>query len=76
MGIGGKETSYGVPIMLNDTLIRSLKPAEKPRKHFDGGGMYLLVTATGSKLWRMVYRRRISAGMDLKKFREFSLIDR
>ena len=40
--------------MLNDTLIRSLKPAEKAKKHFDGG-MYLLVTVTGSKLWRMVY---------------------
>ena len=41
--------------MLNDTLIRSLKFTGKPKKHFDGGGMYLLVTATGSKLWRMVY---------------------
>jgi integrase len=41
--------------MLNDTQIRSLKPVEKAKKHFDGGGMYLLVTATGSKLWRMVY---------------------
>jgi integrase len=41
--------------MLNDTLIRSLKPTGKPKKHFDGGGMFLFVTATGSKLWRMVY---------------------
>jgi len=41
--------------MLNDTLIRNLKFTGKPKKHFDGGGMYLLVTATGSKLWRMVY---------------------
>ena len=41
--------------MLNDTLIRSLKPNGKAKKHFDGGGMYLLVTASGSKLWRMVY---------------------
>jgi len=41
--------------MLNDTLLRSLKPTEKAKKHFDGGGMYLLVTATGSKLWRRVY---------------------
>ncbi|MDR2162172.1 MAG: tyrosine-type recombinase/integrase [Desulfovibrio sp.] len=42
-------------MMLNDTLIRSLKPTGKPKKHFDGGGMFLFVTATGSKLWRMVY---------------------
>jgi len=41
--------------MLNDTLIKSLKYTGKPKKHFDGGGMYLLVTATGSKLWRRVY---------------------
>jgi len=35
--------------MLNDTLIKSLKFTGKPKKYFDGGGMYLLVTATGSK---------------------------
>ena len=40
--------------MLNDTLIKSLKFTGKPKKHFDGGGMYLLVTATGSKR-RTVY---------------------
>jgi len=55
MGIGEKAPKQGVPIMLNDTLIRSLKPIGKPKKHFDGGGMFLYVTATGSKLWRMVY---------------------
>ena len=54
MGMRGKAPK-GVPGMLNDTLIRSLKFTGKPKKHFDGGGMYLLVTATGSKLWRMVY---------------------
>jgi integrase len=41
--------------MLNDTLIKSLKPAEKPKKYFDGGGMFLFVAVNGSKLWRMVY---------------------
>lgn len=41
--------------MLNDTQIRNLKPIEKSRKYFDGGGMCLLVTVSGSKLWRMVY---------------------
>ena len=42
--------------MLNDTLIRSLKAADKPQKHFDGGGLFLFIPATGSKLWRMAYR--------------------
>lgn len=27
-----------------------------PGKHFDGGGLYLEVTATGSRYWRMKYR--------------------
>jgi len=41
--------------MLNDTLIKNLKPAEKTKKYFDGGGMFLFVSNSGSKLWRMVY---------------------
>lgn len=42
--------------MLNDTAIRSLKPLEKPKKYSDGGGLYLYVPKTGSRLWRMDYR--------------------
>jgi hypothetical protein len=42
--------------MLNDTLIRNLKPAEKPKKYADGGGLFLYVPPTGNKLWRMAYR--------------------
>ncbi|GAB4360253.1 MAG: hypothetical protein Kow0026_22400 [Oricola sp.] len=41
---------------LTDTQIRSLKPASKPRKLSDGGGLHLLVSPQGSKLWRMAYR--------------------
>lgn len=41
---------------LTDTHIRSLKPDVKPRKYFDGGGLFLFVPANGSKLWRMAYR--------------------
>jgi hypothetical protein len=41
--------------MLNDTLIRSLKPADKPKKYADGGGLFLYVPLTGKKLWRRVY---------------------
>lgn len=42
--------------MLNDTLIRSLKAADKPKKYTDGGGLFLYVPLTGNKLWRMAYR--------------------
>lgn len=41
---------------LTDTHIRNIKPNGKPKKHFDGGGLFLFVTANGSKLWRMAYR--------------------
>ena len=41
---------------LTDTYIRSLKPDVRPRKYFDGGGLFLFAPANGSKLWRMAYR--------------------
>ncbi|WP_342636719.1 tyrosine-type recombinase/integrase [Ancylobacter aquaticus] len=36
--------------------IRSAKPIAKPFKLADGGGLYLLVSPTGSRLWRLKYR--------------------
>jgi len=42
--------------MLTDTAIRALKPGERPRKVFDGRGLYLLITPKGSRLWRLKYR--------------------
>ncbi len=41
---------------LTDTEIRRSKSGEKPYKLFDGGGLHLLVTAAGGKLWRWKYR--------------------
>lgn len=41
---------------LTDTKIRLAKPAEKPYKLFDGGGLFLMVKPGGSKLWRLKYR--------------------
>ena len=41
---------------LTDTAIRRVKPQEKPYKLFDEKGMYLHVSAAGSKLWRLKYR--------------------
>src|SRR5271156_6618495 len=42
--------------MLSDTAIRQAKPALKARKHFDSGGLYLLIAPTGGKRWRLKYR--------------------
>ncbi|MEO5327934.1 MAG: integrase arm-type DNA-binding domain-containing protein [Magnetococcus sp. THC-1_WYH] len=41
---------------LNDLAIKSLQAAEKKTRHWDSGGLYLEVTITGSKLWRMKFR--------------------
>lgn len=41
---------------LTDAKIRNAKPADKPQKLADGGGLYLEVRPTGAKLWRYRYR--------------------
>jgi hypothetical protein len=41
---------------LSDIKIRNAKPKDKPYKLFDGGGMFLLVTPSGGKLWKIKYR--------------------
>lgn len=41
---------------LTDVRIRSLKPADKPHKYSDGGGLFLFIPPSDSKLWRMAYR--------------------
>lgn len=41
---------------LSDVALRSAKPAEQPRKLSDGGGLHLLITPSGGRLWRLNYR--------------------
>jgi len=41
---------------LSDTRIRALKPTSRSRKISDGGGLHILLTPGGSKLWRLAYR--------------------
>ncbi len=41
---------------LTDSRIRTEKPTDKPKRLFDGGGMYLEVSPAGGKLWRLKYR--------------------
>ncbi len=41
---------------LSAVAIKSAKPKSKPYKIPDSGGLYLLVTPTGSRLWRLDYR--------------------
>jgi integrase len=41
---------------LTAVAIKNFKPQAKPVKLADGGGLYLLVQPSGSRLWRMKYR--------------------
>lgn len=41
---------------LTDTQIKTLKPDVKPRKVADEKGLFLLLTPTGGKLWRLKFR--------------------
>ncbi len=48
-------------------LIRARKPGDAPKKHSDGGGLYLEMMPTGGNLWRMKYlfggrEKRLSFG--------------
>ena len=41
---------------LTDMEIRNAKPRPKPYKMGDSGGLFLQVTPSGGKLWRLKYR--------------------
>ncbi|HEY3784431.1 MAG TPA: integrase arm-type DNA-binding domain-containing protein [Steroidobacteraceae bacterium] len=42
--------------MLTDSLVRSAKRSDRPRKLSDGGGLHLLVVQNGRHYWRYSYR--------------------
>lgn len=47
----------GYPLMpLTDAAVRNLRPSERARKVADAQGLYMLVTPTGSRLWRLKFR--------------------
>ena len=53
---------------LTDTAIRNAKPSNKPIKLFDERGLYLEVSPTGGKWWRLKFRfdgkeKRLSLGV-------------
>jgi hypothetical protein len=41
---------------LSIAAIRAVKPAAKPYKLYDSGGLFLFITPTGAKGWRFKYR--------------------
>lgn len=61
---------------LTEAQVRNPRPIERPYKLYDAGGLYLLVTPTGDKLWR---RRFIMFGVEklqsLGKYPEVGLAE-
>lgn len=62
--------------MLTDAQIRKAKPGEKPIRMADSGGLTLVISPTGKKLWRYRYRfdgkeRQLSIG----EYPDISLAD-
>ncbi len=43
-------------VPLTDSKIRSVKPSDKEQSLFDGGGLFLLVSPSGSKRWKFRYK--------------------
>lgn len=63
-------------IPLTEVQVRNAKPQEKEYKLFDGGGLYLLITPKGGKLWRFKYRfGGIEKLLTLKTYPEISLAE-
>jgi len=53
---------------LNDEMIQSAEPKDKPYRLFDGLGLYIEVAPSGTKAWRVKYRfqgkeKRLSLGI-------------
>ena len=42
---------------LTEMQVRNAKPREKAYRLFDGGGLYVEVAPTGSRIWRMKFRQ-------------------
>ena len=45
-----------MPLLLTDTAVKAVKPAEKAFRLYDGRGLFLYVPPKGARLWRMKYR--------------------
>ena len=62
------------PMPLTVLAIKNAKSTDKPQKLSDGGGLHLLITLNGSKLWRLSYRFEGKQGtVSLGSFDDVSL---
>ncbi len=62
--------------ILTDTALRFAKARGKPYKLYDGSGLHLLVTSTGSRLWRLKFNHGGKEGLlALGRYPEIGLAD-
>jgi integrase len=63
-------------VPLSEVKIRNAKPRENEYKLFDGNGLFLLVTPSGGKLWRLRYQfEKKEKKLVLGTYPEVSLLD-
>ncbi len=65
-------------VPLSDTQIKKAKPREKGYKLFDGDGLFLWISPTGGKLWRLKYISPVSGKektYSIGKYPDISLAD-
>ena len=63
-------------VPLSDMKVQKAKSKEKAFALFDGGGLFLLVTPSGGKLWRFKYRYNGKPKLlALGTYPEISLLD-
>ncbi len=61
---------------LTDTAVRAAKPRDREYKLADSGGLYLLVTPSGGRLWRFKFRLHgIEKKLALGRYPDVSLSD-
>jgi hypothetical protein len=63
LGVSAKPQFAIPPMALTDVQIRNAKARQKSYKLADSNGLFLQITATGSKLWRMKYRHNGKEGL-------------
>jgi integrase len=52
---GNEFLKEATPMPLTDTALRAVKPLDKQQKFFDGNGLFLAVSPSGTKSWRLKY---------------------
>lgn len=61
---------------LTDVTVRNAKPRDKDYKLADGGGLYLLVTRSGGRLWRLKFRLPgLEKKLSLGRYPDVSLVE-